>query len=223
MAEVGEIRELARKLNLMNIANGVIDIDNEIISNKEYLYKILEQEINIRCQNKIKELKNDAHLPKKVFDYSKITKGLEWQLDRIKQFDFKNNIQNIIIVGECSSGKTALAAEIGDAMILKEAKVKYVTIDNLLFIKKAKPRQWSMILKADALIIDEVFYITPTYEELLETYRTLIFLSETRSIVLITNRDLSDWKDMKVDAHLVETLKARLMNDAQLIHLKNNK
>lgn len=223
MAEVSEIRELARKLNLMNIANGVIDIDNEIISNKEYLYKILEQEINIRYQNKIKELKNDAHLPKRVFDYSKITKGLEWQLDRIKQFDFKNNIQNIIIVGECSSGKTALAAEIGNAMILKEAKVKYVTIDNLLFIKKAKPRQWSMILKADALIIDEVFYITPTYEELLETYRTLIFLSETRSIVLITNRDLSDWKDMKVDAHLVETLKARLMNDAQLIHLKNNK
>ena len=222
MAEVSEIRELARKLNLMNIANGVIDIDNEIISNKEYLYKILEQEVNIRYQNKIKELKNDSHLPNKKFDHSKITKGLDWQLDRIKQFDFKNNNQNIIIVGECSSGKTALASEIGNAMILKEAKVKYVTMDNLLFIKKAKPRQWNMILKSDAIIIDEVFYITPTYEELLETYRTLIFLSETRSIVLITNRNLSEWKDMKVDVHLVETLKARLMSDAQLIHLKNN-
>ncbi len=222
MAEVSEIRELARKLNLMNIANGVIDIDNEIISNKEYLYKILEQEVNIRYQNKIRELKNDSHLPNKTFDHSKITKGLDWQLDRIKQFDFKNNNQNIVIVGECSSGKTALAVEIGNAMILNEAKVKYVTMDNLLFIKKAKPRQWNMILKSDAIIIDEIFYITPTYEELLETYRTLIFLSETRSIVLITNRNLSECKNMKVDAHLVETLKARLMSDAQLIHLKNN-
>ena len=47
MAEVSEIRELARKLNLMNIANGVIDIDNEIISNKEYLLLVLESYINI--------------------------------------------------------------------------------------------------------------------------------------------------------------------------------
>jgi DNA replication protein DnaC len=77
-----------------------------------------------------------------------------------------------------------------------------------------------MILKSDCLIIDELFYITPTCDELLETYRTLIFLSETRSIVLITNRDLSEWKDMQVDTHLVETLKARLMSEAQLIHLK---
>jgi DNA replication protein DnaC len=141
MAEVSKIRELDRKLNLMNVANGVIDINNEVVSNKEYLLKILEEELDIRYQNKIKELKSDSHLPNKEFDHSKITKGLEWQLDRIKQIDFKNNNQNIIIVGECSSGKTALAAEIGNAMILKEAKVKYVTIDNLLFIKKAKPRQ----------------------------------------------------------------------------------
>ena len=57
---------------------------------------------------------------------------------------------------------------------------------------------------------------------LIRIITTLIFLSETRSIVLITNRDLSEWKEMKVDAHLVETLKARLMSDAQLIHLKKN-
>ena len=222
MAEVNEIRELARKLNLMNVANGVIDIDNEILSNKDYLYKILEQELSIRHQNKIKELRNDAHLPKKIFDHSKITKGLSWQLERLKTFNFKDNKQNIIIVGECSSGKTALASELGASMIEAEAKVKYITLDNLLYFKKAKPRQWNMILKSDVIIIDEVFYITPTYEELLEVYRTLIFLSETRSIVLITNRDLSLWKEMNVDAHLVETLKARLLNDCQLIHLKNN-
>lgn len=92
MAEVSKIRELARKLTLMNVANGFIDIDNEVVSNKEYLFKILEQELNIRYQNKIKELKSDFHLPNKEFNHSKITKGLEWQLDRIKQFDFKNNI-----------------------------------------------------------------------------------------------------------------------------------
>lgn len=86
--------------------------------------------------------------------------------------------------------------------------------------KKTKPNKWNLILKSDVIIIDDVFYITPTYEELLEFYRTLIFLSETRSVVLVTNRELSTWKDMKVDIHLLETLKARLLSEAQLIHLK---
>ncbi len=38
-------------------------------------------------------------------------------------------------------------------------------------------------------------------------------MKKTRSIVLIGNRDSSDWKNMNVDLHLIETLKARLLND----------
>lgn len=113
MANISELRELARKFNLMNIANGVIDIDDEILSNKDDLYKIFTQELEIRHQNKIKELKTGANLPKKKFNHSKITKGLEWQLERLKETNFCNVRQNIIIVGECSSGKTSLASEIG--------------------------------------------------------------------------------------------------------------
>lgn len=220
MADTTELRELARKLNLMNIANGVIDIDNEVISNKDYLYKILSQELEIRHQNKIKELSSDAHLPKKTFNHDSITKGLEWQLERIKETNFSDIRQNIIIVGECSSGKTSLATEIGQSMIEKGTKVKYIKMDDIFFLKKARPNKWNAILKTDVVIIDDVFYITPTYEELLEFYKTLIFLSETRSIILITNRELSTWKEMNVDAHLVETLKSRLLSEAQLIHLK---
>ena len=47
-----------------------------------------------------------------------------------------------------------------------------------------------------------------------------MFLQETRSLVLITNRALSSRKEMKVDSHLVETLQKRLMQGAQLISLE---
>lgn len=222
MADISELRELARKLNLMNIANGVIDIDNEVLSNKDYLYKIFTQELEIRYQNKVKELSSGANLPRKTFNHSKITKGLEWQLERLKETNFSNTRQKIIIVGECSSGKTSLASEIGRSMIEKGTKLKYIKMDDIFFIKRAKPNKWQSILKSDVIIIDDVFYTTPTYEELLEFYKTLIFLSETRSIILITNRELSTWKNMNVDKHLVETLKSRLLSEAQLIHLKND-
>lgn len=39
----------------------------------------------------------------------------------------------------------------------------------------------------------------------------------------MTNRKLSGWKDMGADRHLVETLRKRLMANAQLIHLKKLK
>ena len=70
------------------------------------------------------------------------------------------------------------------------------------------------------IIIDDVFYIAPTEEELVTFYKTIVFLSETKSIVLITNRPLSEWTKMGVDKHLSETLRKRLMANAQLMHLK---
>lgn len=75
-------------------------------------------------------------------------------------------------------------------------------------------------IKADLIILDELFNLTPTEEELLQIYKLLIFLGETRSLILITNRDLSKWNDMNLDHHLIETLKQRLVHDVHLIHLR---
>lgn len=219
MADNKEIRELARILNLMNITNGVIDIDDEKLSNKEYLYKILKEEINIRNANKLKDFRKQANLPDKKFDHTRITEGLKWQLDKISKFEFTEHNQNIFIVGECATGKTALASEIGSYALDKGARVAYTTLDGLLTESKIKKRLWNRIINADVVIVDEVFYVTPTEEELMDAYKILMFLQETRSIIVITNRPLSSWKDMKVDTHLVETLEKRLMTEAQIITL----
>ena len=60
MADVKEIQELAKILNLQNVANGTIDLNDEILSNKDYLYKILFEEVKIRNSNKIKDLKKSS-------------------------------------------------------------------------------------------------------------------------------------------------------------------
>jgi len=220
MAEINEIRELARELNLMNVANGTIDVTKENISNLKYLYNILSEEIRIRHEHRNTRLKKSSKLPNKKFDHYKITKGLEWQLQKISQFDFSNNHQNIIIIGDCSTGKTSLAVEIGNYAISKVAKVTYTKFDDLIFAIKAKTKLYAQVESSDVVIIDELFYTPITEEELLLIYKKFIFLSETRSLILITNRPLSKWSEMKVDQHLLETLKQRLLREAQLISLK---
>lgn len=219
MADAKEIQELAKILNLQNIANGVIDLNNETISNKDYLYNILLEEVNIRNANKLKDIKKISRLKTLVFDETRITDVLKWQLSKIKEFDFTNNKQNIFIVGDCSTGKTSLASSIGLNAIEKGTKVIYITLDDLLLEFKIKKKCWNNILNSDAIIIDDVFYIIPTLEELTLFYKLIMFLQETRSIFIVTNRALSSWKEMNVDSHLIETLQKRLMQGAQIITL----
>lgn len=219
MADAKEIQELAKILNLQNVANGIIDLNNETISNKDYLYNILLEEVNIRNANKLKDIKKISRLKSLVFDETRITDGLKWQLSKIKEFDFSNDKQNIFIVGDCSTGKTSLASSIGLNAIEKGTKVIYVTLDDLLLESKIKKKCWNNILNSDVVIIDDVFYVTPSLEELTLFYKLIMFLQETRSIFIVTNRALSSWKEMNVDSHLIETLQKRLMQGAQIITL----
>ena len=50
MADITEIRELAKKLNLWNIARGYIDLNDEKLSNLDYLQMILHKELEIRAR-----------------------------------------------------------------------------------------------------------------------------------------------------------------------------
>ncbi len=219
MADAKEIQELARILNLQNIANGTIDLNDETISNKDYLYKILLEEVKIRNANKLKDIKKSSRLKQLKFDETRITDGLKWQLSKLKEFDFALKRQNIFIVGDCSTGKTSLATTLGMNALEKGAKVIYITLDDLLVESKIKKKVWNTILNADLVVIDDVFYIAPTEEELVLMYKIMMFLQETRSIIIVTNRPLSSWKEMKVDSHLMETLQKRLMQEAQIISL----
>ena len=186
----------------------------------DYICNIFLAEIEMRGAKKKETFRKESHLPDKTFDKSKITQCLKWQLQKIEQFNFKEDMRNFVIVGDCVTGKTSLATEIGGYAIDKGASIQYITIEDLFSAIKNQTSRWNRILKSDMIIIDDVFYIAPTEEELVTFYRTIVFLSETHSIVIVTNRQISEWTKMGVDKHLSETLRKRLMANAQLMHLK---
>ena len=80
MADITEIRELAKKLDLWNIARGYIDLNDEKLSNLDYLQMILQKELEIRARQKQIKLRRASKLPNKVFELSNLNKGLEWQI-----------------------------------------------------------------------------------------------------------------------------------------------
>ena len=51
-------------------------------------------------------------------------------------------------------------------------------------------------------------------------YRAVNFLKEERSIIYITNRELSEWPPVADDKHLMETLTQKIMSSSQQIRLQ---
>lgn len=219
MADISDIRELAKELFLMNIANGAIDLDNEMVSNKDYLYNVLKQELDLRAKRKADLLYKGSGLPKKVFDESRITAGLRWQLEELEKIDFHNTRQNVVIVGDCATGKTSLAVQIARDAIRSGASAVYTTEEGLVAAARRQKSHWSKLLKSDLIVLDELFYIKPSEENMQLLYKSVMFLNETRSFIFVTNRPLSEWDTMGVDRHTAATFRQRIMSEAQLIHL----
>lgn len=219
MADIAEIKALAQELCLMNIATGRIDLTDEKTSNQDYLLNILRQETELRRKKKADALKKASRLPKKIFDTAKVSSGLRWQLEEISKLDFRNETIRIVIVGECATGKTALAAKIAGDAIVGGCPAVYTTEDDLLVASRRQKGHWNKLLHSDLIVLDDLFYMTPSEENLRLLYKAVMFLCETRSMIFVTNRPLSEWDSMCADRHTAVSFRQRIMTDAQLIHL----
>lgn len=71
----------------------------------------------------------------------------------------------------------------------------------------------------DLLIIDGLMYVALSDNDLPLFYRAINFLKEERSIIYITNRELSEWPQVTGDKHLMETLVQKITNNSQQIRL----
>lgn len=125
MADLIELYEKARLLNLQNLAHGKIELNQETVSNIDYLDNILSQELELRRQAAIKRHTNASRLPKKDFDPSRLKPGIAWQVEQLENMQWIDEGQNLVIIGKCDTGKTTLAAHIGQIALRK--KRPYIT------------------------------------------------------------------------------------------------
>ena len=225
MASIGEIKELARQLGLYNIAKGYIDLADEKLSNLDYIATVLQGEVQMREQTALVKREKISRLPHKVFIKEKVGSGTAWQIEQLETLDWIDEEQNLVIIGKCGSGKTSLAAHLGKLALESGEKVAYATISDFIYTVLHKDEtnkqrdRFKYFQSCSLIILDEVMYTRLTPEDLTVFYQYIMLLSETRSIICITNRELSSWTDGAFDRHLMQTLVDRITNGAQVIRL----
>lgn len=225
MADLIELYEKARLLNLQNLAHGKIDLNQETVSNIDYLDYILSQELELRRQAAIKRQTNASRLPKREFDPAQLKPGIAWQVEQLENLQWIGEGQNLVIIGKCDTGKTTLAAYIGQISLRKKETVYYCNIEEFLRVFKNKDKSrkteiiYRYILDCSVIIVDDVMYANIMPEDLPLFYRAVSFLNEERSLIIITNRELSGWINAAEDTHLMQTLVDRITANSQIIRL----
>lgn len=80
-------------------------------------------------------------------------------------------------------------------------------------------RKFRYILNCYLIIIDELMYVALSEQDLPLFYRAVTFLKVERSMIYITNRELSEWPQVAADKHLMETLTQKITSGSQFIRL----
>ena len=225
MTSISEIQELAKILNLQNIAKGVIDLSHDKENNLAYLRDVLQQEVSKREEYAVLKREKAGRIPKKIFVASNINSGIAWQIERLEELEWIEREQNLILIGKCSTGKTSLAAHLGRKALEAGIKVSYATLDDFLYTVKHKAmsekqrQRFKYWTSCSLIIIDDVMYTSVSMEDLMVFYQSIMLLNESRSVILITNRELSSWTDAAEDKHLMQTLIDRVTAHSQIIRL----
>ena len=225
MTSITEIQELARTLNLQNIAKGVIDLSHDKESNLAYLKEILQKEVNKREEFAVLRREKAGRLPKKGFVKTSINSGIAWHIERLEELEWIEKDQNLIVIGKCGCGKTSLAAHLGRIALEAGIKVSYNSYDDFLYTidnkatSEKQRRRFRYFTQSSLIIIDDMMYAGIREEDLVKFYHSIMLLNETRSIIFITNRELSSWVDAAGDKHLMQTLIDRITANSQIIRL----
>lgn len=82
-------------------------------------------------------------------------------------------------------------------------------------------REYTKFETDPVIIIDEMFYTNLSDEEIKLLYKSLVFLNETRKLIFVTNRSLSEWIHASNDKHLIQTFIDRILANAEI--LRTNK
>lgn len=225
MTDLNEIYKKARALNLQNIAHGNIDLNIETVSNLDFLDYVLTRELEERAKRSIQKKSGASRLPNKEYAPERVSKGIAWQIDKYKDMEWINTEQNLVIIGRCDTGKTTIATHIGRMAINNNHRVYYCNIEEFLRVIKDKEKSqktmkiYKYMLDSSVIIIDDVMYANILANDLPIFYRAISFLNEARSLIIITNRDLSSWIDVASDTHLMQTLVDRITSNSQIIRL----
>jgi len=199
----------------------------QVDSHEEFLLKLLEMELSNR-----EITRKNRYLQQAGFDVMKTFKDYAFDqvqipnsisIDEIKNADFMEKKENLILYGGVGTGKTHMATAVGVAACNRGKKVKYyrtASLVNELIDAKIKGnlnKLFKQLEKAELLICDEWGYIPLDRQGAQLLFQVISSCYEKKSVVITTNLEFSKWNGIFFDEKLTSAIIDRLVHFGHLL------
>ena len=198
-----------------------------------FLELILEKEVDLRRINKVRMLKGKCGLKvdDSIYSFKSYKYGLtenvsKWHLEKLQDLALYKKYTNIIISGATGVGKTHLAKALTKYAVENTLKTYYTTLNDLIYLIKTKDEiklnktKYDYIKTCDIVILDEFGYVPYERSDAIEIYNLINMINNYASLVIVTNREFSSWKDIFYDEVIASTILDRLIENVFILNIK---
>lgn len=221
-----KLSQMAARLKLSNLRDKISSLMETAVKAKmtprETLEYVLGNEIEQREANRIKISLMAAHFPR-VCTFENFDMSAQPSLDpgiirELRKLEWVNAGDNVMFLGPPGVGKTHLSIALGREAIKLSHSVLFLTAANLIQLLEKAIREGTVqqkltkLAKPKLLIIDELGYtaIRPEVSQLF--FQIVCRRYEHKSIVISSNRPVSEWGMVFGDPTLTTAILDRLLH-----------
>ena len=209
-----------------------IDAAKQQLDYETFLLQLMENEYEMRLENRKKSQIRQAGFPSKMYLYDIKREFLPTdannKLPLLERLDFIESGQNIILAGNPGTCKTHIAVGLGLKACMQGHKVLFTSVHKLLTqIRESNSQRTLRQLeirfeKYDLVICDEFGYVSFDKNGAELLFNHLSLRAGRKSTIITTNLGFERWDEIFGDAVLTAALVDRLTHKAFLINMNGD-